>query len=874
MSEVSEAEQACLSANVNLNRLSTLLARATDLAPDDEMPAFIGCLEQDTVLRLFLTPFLDQIGPLSAESSACIRQGYADADLAALLLEAGSGPSQDPGAAIGRIMASLLVTLSCLNEEEFRAAGPALGMAPEDWQTLQCVQDKLGGPEGFAALLQPGAWPPLELLGAVSGCDLQLGGGPTPTPTPTPTATPTPTPTATPTPTPISYVLYENQELGVSFQRPEQWATAEPSGVPDEPDVSDEPEDPDAPEPPIEWLALVGDDGVSRLTLLTQIDDPDAPLSDRLDRAVAQLAPEETGAEIERSGPITLGDGSEAERAVVSYEDDDGVAAVRLVQVARRGGFTFVLVLSTPATEMERQQETFDTILSSFTSFPPAPYGIPRDRAFTMPLGEPSTLDPAIARDTTSHLFVASVFSGLVRFDDDLSVEPDLAEDWELDETGVVYTFTLRDGITFHDGRPITAEDFKYSIERAADPEVHSDTAALYLSDIVGVRERLDGDATEVSGVEAVDERTVRITIDAPKEYFLAKLAYPSSAVVDRLTVEPLGADWWMSDDVNGSGPFRLLRWDEEVVILQRFDDYHTPASLEHLISPLAALPGAGALDMYQTDAWDGLFVGARSLDRVREDPALSGQLREYEQLTSYFVALDGTRPPFDDPKVRRAFAMALDRERFIEEVYDGNVELANGLLPPGIPGYSESLRGIPFDPEAARQLLAESRYADTLPEIVFSAVDVDGEPPESVQFMLTSWREELGVDVRPDLLEPDVYYYQLEDVAGHLFTYPWVADYPDPENFLGLLYSEAHDARYINLTFDSLVERARVEQDRETRLGLYREAEQLLMDDAGIIPLFHIKNYALVLPHVDGFTITPFGRPSVAGITLRPIMP
>ena len=879
MSEVSEAEQACLSANVNLDRLSMLLASATNLAPAEEMAAFVGCLEQDTVLRLFLTPFLGQTGPLSAEASACIRQSYADADLAALLLAAGSGPSEDPGAALGRMMASLLVTFSCLNEEEFRAAAPALGMAPEDRQTLQCVKDELGGPEGLAALLQPDAGPSIELSRAVSGCDFQLGGGPTPTPTPRPTATPTPTPTSTPTPTPtpepISYVLYEDQELGVSFQRPEQWATAEPSDVPDEPDVSDESEDPDEPEPPIEWLALVGDDGASRLTLLTQFDEPDAPLSDRLDRAVAPLTPEEAGVVVVRSGSVTLADGSDVDRAAIYYQDDDGAAAVRRVQVARRGGFTFVLVLSTPATEMERQRETFDTILASFTSFPPAPYGIPRDRAFTMPLGEPSTLDPAIARETTSHLFVTSMFSGLVRFGDDLTVEPDLAEDWKIDEAGVVYTFTLRDGITFHDGRPITADDFKYSIERAADPELHSDTAPLYLSDIVGMHERLEGDATEVSGVEAVDERTVRITIDAPKEYFLSKLAYPSSAVVDRLTVEPLGDDWWMSDDVNGSGPYRLLRWDEEVVILQRFDDYHTPVSLEYLISPLAALRGASGLDMYETDAWDGVFVGSRALDRIREDPVLGGQLRQYDQLTSYFVAMDGTRAPFDDPKVRRAFAMALDRERFIEEIYDGNVELANGLLPPGIPGYSESLRGIPFDPEAARQLLAESRYADSLPEIVFSTVDVDGEPPRSVQFMLTSWREELGVDVQADLLDPDAYFYQLEEAGEHLFTYGWVADYPDPENFLDLLlHSSAHDARYINLSFDSLVERARVEQDRETRLGLYREAEQLLMDDAGIIPLFHVKDYVLVRPHVDGFTITPVGQPNVGAITLRPIMP
>ena len=157
-----------------------LLASARDLGPDQEMAPFIGCLEQDTVLRLFLTPFLDQTGPLSAESSGCLRQSYADADLAALFLEAASGPSEDPGAAMGRMMTSLFVTFSCLNEEEFRAAGPALGMAPEEQQTLQCVREELGGPEGLAALLQPDAGPSLELFGALSDCELQLG-GPTPT---------------------------------------------------------------------------------------------------------------------------------------------------------------------------------------------------------------------------------------------------------------------------------------------------------------------------------------------------------------------------------------------------------------------------------------------------------------------------------------------------------------------------------------------------------------------------------------------------------------------------------------------------------------------------------------------------------------------
>ena len=562
-------------------------------------------------------------------------------------------------------------------------------------------------------------------------------------------------------------------------------------------------------------------------------------------------------------------------RADIFYQGSGGTA-VRRVQVANRGGLTFVLVLSTPAGELADQWRTFETMLTSFTSFPPAPYGIPRDRAFTMPLGSPSTLDPAIVRDSTTHLYVSSLFSGLVRMATDLSVNPDLAERWEVDEAGVVYTFTLREGIAFQDGRPITAADFKYSIERATEPELHSDTAPLYLGDIVGVRSKLAGEATEVSGYEVIDERTIRITIDSPKDYFLSKLSYPTAAVVDRRQVEELGEEWWQSEEINSSGPYKLLRWQNgEVIILQRFDDYHRPVELEYLISPLAALPGANWLDMYLTNAWDGTFVGARSLDVVKADPVVSADLVEFNQLTSYFVVLDGTQPPFDDPNVRRAFSMALDREKLIEEVYEGTMQLANGLLPPGIPGYSESLRGIPFDPDSARQLLAESRYADNFPEIFYTTVDVRGGPPASVQFMIDAWKEELGIEVQPALHERDDYYYKLAEIAQHLSTYGWVADYPDPENFLDLLlHSEAHESRYDNPKFDSLVEAARVELDPEARLELFREAEQLLIDDAGIIPLFHVKDFVLVRPHVTGFSISPVGQPSITGITLDPIEP
>ena len=676
---------------------------------------------------------------------------------------------------------------------------------------------------------------------------------PTATPQPTPTPTPTLAPTPTPDPVPEGFVPFVSQELGISLYYPAEW-TITPTGGEGA------------------WLVIQDSEGISRMLLFAEQASAGS-LSEQTEAIISFLTPTEGDPRVERTGAVTLDDGTQAERADILY-DVEGGTDVRRVQVTQRGELLYLLLLIAPLTEVERQQETIHTMLASFRSFPPAPYGVPRDSAFTMPLGEPTTLDPAIARETTSHFFVTSMFSGLVRIGSDLNVEPDLAASWELDDTGVVYTFTLREGITFHDGRPITAEDFKYSIERAADPALHSQTAHSYLGDIVGVTEKLDGESEQVSGVEVVDERTVRITIDEPKEYFLAKLTYPSAAIVDRRTVEPLGFDWWMSANINGSGPYRLDRWDnEEVVVLQRFDDYHTPVSLEYIISPQAAPAGVSWLHMYLVDGWDALPVGTRSLDFVRESETVSSQLGEYDQLTTYYVGVDGSQPPFDDPKVRLAFLMALDRERLIEDVFDGNVELAEGLLPPGMPGYSESLRGAPYDPEAARQLLAESRHANDFPETVFSAVDVDGEPTELVQFLVAAWQEELGVDVQVELIERDVYYYSLENVVGNLWHGGWVADYPDPENFLDLLlHSHIFEGKYVNERFDSLIETARTERDREARLRMYGEAEQLLVDEAGIMPLFHIKDYVLVRPRVQGFRFNALGQPDLAGVTLGPI--
>ena len=229
---------------------------------------------------------------------------------------------------------------------------------------------------------------------------------------------------------------------------------------------------------------------------------------------------------------------------------------------------------------------------------------------------------------------------------------------------------------------------------------------------------------------------------------------------------------------------------------------------------------------------------------------------------------MDTDSAPLDDPMVRRAMAMAVDRQKLIDDLYDGNLEIANGILPPGIPGHFENLRGISFDPEEARKLLAESRYAGNLPEMAYLTVDWGGDPPETVQFLVASWRENLGIEVNITAVDPDAYYSGTEDSEGHFLSFGWVADYPDPQNFLDvLLHSESHHSRYTNEAFDALIEQARVTQDSTARLELYHLAEQLLMDDTGIIPLFHVQAHVLLQPYVEAFAMSPTGQPDISNV-------
>jgi len=475
---------------------------------------------------------------------------------------------------------------------------------------------------------------------------------------------------------------------------------------------------------------------------------------------------------------------------------------------------------------------------------------------------DPYTLDPALSGEMTSHVYLMQLFSGLVRFNDNMELAPDIAERWELSDDGRTYTFYLRRDVKFHDGWQLIAEDFKYSWERACAPRTGSATAATYLGDIVGVAEVLAGQATEISGVKIIDDYTLEVTIDAPKSYFLSKLTYPTAFVVDRDNVES-GGEWWRSP--NGTGPFKLKQWREtEVLILERNEFYYGGVAKLNLVVFLlwSGIP----MNMYETGEIDVAGVGAGYIEKVTDETGpFYMDLRVVPELSFYYIGFNAARPPFDDANIRRAFSMAIDKDKLVSLVFKGTMEPADGILPPGMPGYNETLSGLEYDPAGAKELIAGSGYGDVsqLPPITITTLGWGGAISGELESVVYQWRENLGVEVTVRQLEPERFLYHLAEEKDEMFATGWIADYPHPQDFLDILFHSGADnnyGQYSNPGVDALLEAAGVEQDSNSSLGLYRQAEQMIVDDAACIPLCFGRNYVLVKPYVKGYELNPMG--------------
>ena len=478
---------------------------------------------------------------------------------------------------------------------------------------------------------------------------------------------------------------------------------------------------------------------------------------------------------------------------------------------------------------------------------------------------DPPTLDPHITTDATSAQIIVEVFGGLVTIDPDLEIVPDLAESWNVSGDGTVYTFNLRPDAKFHDGSQVTAHDVKWSLERATNPLTESPVADQYLGDIVGVKEKLDGVATNISGVRVIDDHTIEMTIDEAKSYFLAKLTYPTAFVLDQENVEASPRNWFR--EPNGTGPFRLQEYRVgETLVLGRNEHFHLGPPM--LVEVEFILSGGTSMLMYENDEIHVAGVGLADLDRLN-DPSneLFPEMKTAPASFSVnYIGLNVNEPPLDDVKVRQALNYAIDKQEIASIVLGDLVEPADGILPPNFPGYHEGVEGYTYDPERARQLLGESKYGDDLENIPPITITTPGSFGANVsldmEVILQMWERNLGITAEFQQTEFATFLKDLHKGRFQMFDIGWIADYPDPENFLDILFhseSSNNHTHYSNPQVDELLIKARVETDTQARYALYNEAEQMILDDAPWVPLwFDGESKLLVKPNVHDYLLPP----------------
>ena len=680
----------------------------------------------------------------------------------------------------------------------------------------------------------------------------QLPAPPTDIPAPTPSPTPDPSPTPAPTPRPLTESesdenTYLSSLLGVSLDIPSSWEIVSSS--------DSETQLLEMKAPDSEALAYLT---WEYMTEDVNLEETAQTFSDllwdyfELDDSIASR----------RSAYAPLADGTPARYHEFQVADGDYAGLHMKVVTAESRGKAFVLMLLSNTSGSAALELEITQMKESLSFEPPRPYGVHRENALFIASYEPETLDPAKHRYYPDSV-IGDIYSGLVRIGTDHQIIPDLAESWEVSPDGTTYTFYLRRNATFHTGRQFTADDVLFSLERALDPKTESDTALTKLDDISGAKEYASGETDSISGITVVDEFSIEIELVGPRAYFLHKLSYPASWIVDRETVHNI------EENPIGTGPFTMMKHDEdEIIILGRNPTYHMGfVPLEYVVYLM--YPGY-PLRLYESDEIDLLYIDEDLLERVKDsnDP-LHGTAHEITELCTTYLVFDTSKPPFDDPMVRRAFAHVVDRTQLNEIVWEGRGVMAAGLYPPGVPGYNPDAQPIETNPDLAIEVLNSSSYgsATNLPEITFTSSGAGSGVDPDIALLIESWEQTFGIDILLDQLDSDSFYDELyAGNHGEIMQLGWCADYPDPQNFADVLFhseSNHNHGRYSDPELDTAIELARGETDFNIRMDMYRAMEQQIIDDAPAVFLWYSRPFYIVTkPQIQGFVATPLRVP------------
>lgn len=484
---------------------------------------------------------------------------------------------------------------------------------------------------------------------------------------------------------------------------------------------------------------------------------------------------------------------------------------------------------------------------------------------------EVQELDPHVVSGVTEHRVLSSLFEGLTDSDAaTLAPVPAASDRWEMSEDGLHYTFHIREAARWSNGSPLTAEDFAYAWQRILSPRLGSEYAYM-LYCLKNARAYNEGELKDFNqvGVHAADTQTLLVELENPTPYFLSMQNHFAWYPVYRPAIEKYGAmdergtTWTRAGNLICNGPFLLADWRPNEILSVRANPYYWDNS-SVLLAGIDYYP----IDNLQTEdrAFRSRLLHITStipLHRVawyrKNRPEVLNILPYYG---SYFYRFNVTRPPFDNPLVRKAFTFAINREEIVTNVLKGGEQPATSFVPPGDPNYP-SINAIQFDPARARALLAEAGYPDGrgFPpvEILYNSSEAHRTIAETVQRM---WQEHLHVDVR--LLNQDwkTYLSSMNTLDYEVARSAWIGDVADAINFLECFQTDTGNNRtgWSSPAYDALINQAYGEADKDKRAALLRQAETLLLDESPIVPVYYYSWKFLKAVEVKGF------KPNILG--------
>lgn len=493
---------------------------------------------------------------------------------------------------------------------------------------------------------------------------------------------------------------------------------------------------------------------------------------------------------------------------------------------------------------------------------------------------DPKTIDPALNEAVDGSTIIVNAFEGLTRLDESDKAVPGVAKDWKISDDGLVYTFNLRDDAKWSDGKNVVAGDFEYAWKRALDPKTGSGYAyQLYY--LKGAEEfNTKGGKVEEVGVKALDEKTLEVTLKSPTPYFLELMAFPTYMPVRQDIVESKGDAWARSAETYiSNGPFKLDQWaQQEKMIFVKNDNYWNKDAVK--LDTLDVRLVTDEMTAYN-ELKAGNFDMTESIPTdMLEDAKAAGLRQDYANLGTYFVVLNVGKN-FDklDPKVqaalgnekvRQALSVAIDREAIVNNITKAGQIPAYSFVPKGIelvPGKDfadKEYYDVSGDLDKAKALLAEAGYpnGEGLPTFTF-LFNSEGDGHKKIaQYLQDTWSK-IGVKVELQQQEWKVFQTSRSTGAYQIGRHGWSADYTDPMTFLDMWTSNSgsNDAGFKNAEYDALIEQTKSETDPAKRAELFRKAEDILMKEAPVIPLYYYTKVKGVKPEVKGFRVSPLGQ-------------